>query len=69
MAKKTLTYKAAYEELEGIVSKIEDEEPNVDELSDLVKRATELLAFCKGRLRQTEAEVQATLEDLAKDTE
>ena len=62
--KKELTYQAAYEELEQIVQQIDAEEPNVDELAALVKRAAELMKFCKQRLRQTEEEVQKSLEGL-----
>ncbi|HAA21828.1 MAG TPA: exodeoxyribonuclease VII small subunit [Cytophagales bacterium] len=69
MAKKDkeLTYQTAYAELEQIVQQIETEEPDVDHLGTLVKRAAELLAFCKNRLRQTEQDVQSTLEGLDAD--
>ena len=62
MAKQTLTYKAAYAELEKIVQQIESEQPDVDQLGTLVKRAAELLNFCQTRLRDTEQEVQDTLQ-------
>ena len=65
MAKKTLTYKTAYAELETIVQQIESEEPDVDQLGTLMKRAAELLSFCKDKLRSTEQEVQGTLDELA----
>ena len=64
MSKKPLTYKAALEELEKIVDKIEQESPDVDELTSLVKRAVELTDFCKKKLRSTSEELKNNLEDI-----
>ena len=50
MSKKQLTYTSALKELEMIVDKIENDSPNVDELTVLVKRAVELTNFCKNKL-------------------
>ena len=58
---KQLTYSQALTELEEIVSAIESEEINVDVLAEKVKRATYLIKFCKGRLRNTEEEVRKAL--------
>ena len=43
MSKKKFSYKSALEEIELIVHKIENEEPDVDELSALVKQAATLI--------------------------
>jgi exodeoxyribonuclease VII small subunit len=59
-----MTYKAAIQKLEEIVNRIEHEDPDVDELSGLVKEAYELLMFCKKRLKTTEEEVQEAFEKL-----
>lgn len=59
-----MTYKEAIEKLEEIVNRIENEEPDVDEISGLVKEAYELLMFCKKRLKATEEEVQEAFERL-----
>ena len=40
-------YTKAFEELKGIVTEIEQGEISVDELSEKVKRATELIKNCK----------------------
>ncbi|MDZ4751977.1 MAG: exodeoxyribonuclease VII small subunit [Flavobacteriales bacterium] len=57
-------YTAAFEELQQIVSEIEEGEITVDELSKKVKRATELIRFCKSKLSATEEDVQKILKEL-----
>lgn len=53
----TLTYESAWNELTAISKEIENETISVDELAAKVKRASELIAFCQGRLKATETEV------------
>jgi exodeoxyribonuclease VII small subunit len=61
-AKKTeLNYDAAIEELEEIINGLEDESIGVDELSDRIKRAAELIQFCKAKLYRTDEEVKEIL--------
>ena len=52
-----LTYTAAYAELQQIVSEVQDESTDLDELTAKIARATELIRFCRERLRLTEEEV------------
>lgn len=59
-----MTYKEAIAKLEEIVYHIENDEPDVDEISGMVKEAYELLMYCKNRLKTTEEEVQAAFEKL-----
>ena len=59
--RKSLSYKAAAEELEQIVAEIESEEIDVDLLSEKVKRAAFLIKTCKEKLRRTEQEVKKVL--------
>ena len=61
---KQLTYSQALTELEEIISAIESEEINIDTLAEKVKRATYLIRFCKGRLRNTEEEVKKVLSEI-----
>ncbi len=61
---KKFNYKNALEEIERIVEKIENEEIDVDELSALVKKATELIKQCKAKLRDTENELGDIIENL-----
>jgi exodeoxyribonuclease VII small subunit len=65
MRKNKLTYTSAITELEKIVEEIESGEIDVDVLTEKAKRASELIKFCKDRLRNTQKEVQKTLIDIA----
>ena len=60
-----LTYSQAKQELEEIVSAIESGELDVDALTEKVKRASELIAFCKEKLTKTDKELQKILEDIS----
>ncbi len=62
--KKEIPYSQAIEELEEIVSSIENEDVNVDELSVKVKRAAELIKICKNKLHNTEEEVNNILKEI-----
>lgn len=62
---KALTYSQAKQELEKIVSAIESGELDVDALTEKVKRASELIAFCKEKLTKTDEELQKILENLS----
>jgi len=63
MAKKELSYSDAINEMEMIISKIENQELDIDNLSANVKRVAELLTFCKMKLKNTEEEVQKILKE------
>lgn len=54
-------YKQSLTELQQIVSDLENETIGVDELSEKVKRAAELIQFCQQKLRGTEDTVKQTL--------
>jgi len=58
------SYSKAIEELEIIVTEIENEDISVDELSAKVKRAAELIRICKTVLYKTEEEVNAVLKGM-----
>ena len=64
MASKEPTYGEAVEELERIITEIEQESIDVDALTEKVKRATFLIGFCKDRLKDTEVEVKKALSGL-----
>ncbi len=64
---KNKTYKEAIVELESIVNEIENEEISVDELSEKVKRASQLIRLCKSKLTKTEEEVSKVLEEMKED--
>jgi exodeoxyribonuclease VII small subunit len=50
-------YEAAFNELQQILSELQDEGVGIDDLSTKVARAQQLIAYCRERLRQTEAKV------------
>lgn len=56
-----MTYKEAKEELEMIISEIENGDADIDTLSEKIKRAGELLNFCKTKLHKTEEDVKEIL--------
>ena len=64
---KTINYTEAIIELETIVSDLENAAIGVDELSEKVKRAAELIKFCRSKLTSTEKEVNAILQNLSSD--
>jgi exodeoxyribonuclease VII small subunit len=64
MTKKTIGYSEAMKEIELILRKIEMEELDVDDLSEKVKRVSQLIKLCKEKLQTTEAEVDKILSDL-----
>jgi exodeoxyribonuclease VII small subunit len=57
-------YAQAFEELQQIVSEIEEGHISVDELSEKVKRAAYLINICKEKLSSTEEDVDKILKDL-----
>ncbi len=64
MTTKKFNYKKALEEIELIVQKIENEESDIDELSEMVKRAAELIKQCKAKLKDTNAELEGIIQNL-----
>jgi len=63
MNKKT-DYTAAFAELQQIVAEIEEGEISVDDLSEKVKRAAELIKICKTKLTSTAEDVNRILKEL-----
>lgn len=62
---KKLTYTEAFQELQLIVSQIETGEASVDELTEKIRRASELISICKAKLSDSEEEVEKLLAKLA----
>ncbi len=62
-------YTEAFDELREIVTEIEKGEISVDELSQKVKRAAELIRYCKAKLTSTEEDVSAILKELGNEKE
>ncbi len=64
MAKKTdiKSYEAAMEELEAILRSLESNELKIDDLAKNARRATELVEYCKNKLRTTSEELNKIME-------
>jgi exodeoxyribonuclease VII small subunit len=61
-----LSYEQALSELKKIAEAIENESVSIDELADKVKRASELVEYCKEKLRNTEAELDKVIGKMGK---
>lgn len=57
-------YTEAFEELQAIVSEIENGEISVDLLSEKVKRAALLIKICRNKLTATEGDINKILKEL-----
>jgi len=64
MATKRVTYNEAISEIEEILEKIENEELDVDELAEKVKRVSLLLKTCKDKLLKTNEQVEQILNEM-----
>lgn len=61
MAKEKLTYQKALDEIQDIISQIENNDVPVDELTKRIKRVSLLINFCKKSLHDTESEINNLL--------
>ncbi|QES87489.1 exodeoxyribonuclease VII small subunit [Rhizosphaericola mali] len=59
-----ISYAEAFEELQMIVSDMENGEISIDELSSKVRRASLLIKVCKEKISSTEEDVQQILKEL-----
>ncbi len=59
-----MTYESAFAELKKIAEEIDNETVSVDVLSEKVKRASELIEFCKTRLRSAEKEINQIIKGM-----
>lgn len=56
-----MKYEEALAELEQIVSKMENNEVCIDEMTTQLKRAQELIKLCRDRLTKTDEEIKKML--------
>ena len=56
-----MTYEQSLQQLETIVRKMEDGEYSIDELTQQLKTAQQLIAQCKDKLTRTNEEIQKLL--------
>jgi exodeoxyribonuclease VII small subunit len=60
---KDIKYEAAFAELQSIVRKMENDELDIDQMSEQLKRAQELIKLCKDKLTKTDEEIKKILSD------
>ena len=58
---KEIKYEAALAELQTIVNKMENDEIDIDQMSEQLKRAQELIKLCKDKLTKTDEEIKKIL--------
>jgi len=58
---KDIKYEAAYAELQAIVRKMENDELDIDQMTEQLKRAQELIKLCKVKLTKTDEEIKKIL--------
>jgi exodeoxyribonuclease VII small subunit len=58
---KELKYEAAIAELQSIVHKMENDELDIDQMAEQLKRAQQLIKHCKDKLTKTDAEIKKIL--------
>ncbi len=61
-AKKNISYQEAMTEIETILAQMNSSDLQLDQLAQKVKRANELMAICKEKLRKTKEDVEKILE-------
>ena len=64
MSKQNVSYKEAITEIDEILKQLENNELDVDELSEKVKRVSQLVTLCKDKLRNTEEEIDKILKEM-----
>lgn len=60
--KDDMKYEDAMRELERIVARMENEEPDIDSLGEQLHRAQQLIKLCKAKLTKTDKEIKDILE-------
>lgn len=63
------SYALAFEELQRIVSEMERGDVGIDELANNVKRASELIQYCRNKLKTTELDVAEILKQLEEEND
>ncbi len=58
-----MKYEEAIKELETVVSQIEKNELDIDQLTERLKEAQKLIKFCKDKLYKTDEKIKTMLEE------
>ncbi len=63
MNSKKLTYNQALEEINQIISEIENGNIDIDNISEKLTKAKTLFEFCQSKLKETQSKVENLLDD------
>ena len=58
-------YEQAFQELQTIVRRMENDELDIDQMAEQLKRAQQLIKLCKDKLTKTEEEINKTISELS----
>ncbi|MCR4959590.1 MAG: exodeoxyribonuclease VII small subunit [Prevotella sp.] len=58
---KELKYEQAFAELQAIVHKMENDELDIDQMAEQLKRAQQLIKLCRDKLTKTDEEIKKIL--------
>ena len=58
-----MKYEEAMKQLEQSVSKMENDELDIDQMSEQLKKAQQLIKLCKDKLMKTDKEIQKILSE------
>ena len=64
MASEKITYSQAVRQIEEILSQIDNDELDIDQLAEKVKKVSGLLKICKSKLFETEKEINKILKEM-----
>ena len=56
-----MKYEQAFAEVQAIVRRMENNELDIDQLSEQLRRAQQLIKFCKDKLTKTDEEIKKIL--------
>ena len=59
--KQEIKYEAAFAELQSIVRRMENDELDIDQMSEQLKRAQQLIKLCKDKLTKTDEDIKKIL--------
>ena len=62
---KEIKYEQALTQLEEIVGQMENDELNIDELGEQLKKAQKLVKLCKDKLTKTDEEIKKILTEMS----
>ncbi|MBQ8712889.1 MAG: exodeoxyribonuclease VII small subunit [Prevotella sp.] len=61
MKKEEIKYEEAFAELQAIVRRMENDELDIDQMTEQLKRAQQLIKLCKDKLTKTDKEIKKIL--------